>query len=236
MQEFSQEEAAGVVVGRESCDRTGVRNYGIDEDIGNVRCIKPVAQFLGFLDEGRADDNGVGFLVGDAVECGFAGIYVVLVVVGVVAGDIDVRILFDGVLDTRLDGTPVLSGTGDGGGDSDPESLSAGDGRDVEVELVVYFASTRSTDSRLVRETLPRLCRIRSTVPAETPAIFAISLIFIFCRTICICLSGFIRCKFITNYFAFQKKWLHLQGVYEHSWLKSCEEAGDWRVYDFEYL
>lgn len=139
MQEFSQEEAAGVVVGRESCDRTGVRNYGIDEDIGNVRCIKPVAQFLGFLDEGRADDNGVGFLVGDAVECGFAGIYVVLVVVGVVAGDIDVRILFDGVLDTRLDGTPVLSGTGDGGGDSDPESLSAGDGRDVEVELVVYF-------------------------------------------------------------------------------------------------
>ena len=127
------------MVGRESRDRMGVRNYGIDEDIRNVRRIEPFAQLLGFMDEGRADNDGVGDLVGDAVECGFAGIYVVLVLVGVVAGDIDVRILFDRVLDTRLNGTPILPGAGDGGGDGDPEGLAAGDSRDVEVEFVVYF-------------------------------------------------------------------------------------------------
>ena len=38
------------------------------------------------------------------------------------------------------------------------------------------------------------------------------------------------------NYFGFQKKWLHLRSVYEHSRLKSCEEAENLRVYDAEYL
>ena len=158
------------------------------------------------MDEGRADNDGVGDLVGDAVECGFAGIYVVLVVVGVVAGDIDVRILFDRVLDTRLNGTPILPGAGDGGGDGDPEGLAAGDSRDVEVEFVVYFGQHPFHGFPARPGDIAWLCRIRSTVPADTPAIFAMSLIFIFCRAICICLSGLRPLQIYHKLFWFSKK------------------------------